>query len=53
MDDTKYKYKVWIHVEMAKEEDDDYEDLGLPIEAGVFETEEEAWELAYRLERIG
>jgi len=40
------KYKVWIHVEEIDEEEDTYEDVGLPEELGVFSTLEEAEQFA-------
>ena len=35
-------YKVWIHIEQIDESKDHYENIGLPYEAGVFDTETEA-----------
>ncbi len=35
-------YKVWIQVEQVDEEQDHYEDIGEPYEAGCFKTETQA-----------
>lgn len=35
-------YKVWIHIEQIDESTDHYVDIGLPYEAGVFDTEADA-----------
>ena len=36
------KFKVWIHIERIDEENDSYEDEGLPESVGTFDTLEEA-----------
>ena len=50
------KYKVWITLEQITDygtDDEDYHDVGLPIQAGdVFDTEEEAREMYYKLEGV-
>ena len=36
------EYKVWVHVEEVDEDEDIYEDQGIPHVAGVFDTVEAA-----------
>lgn len=42
-------YKVWIHIEEIDEDEDLFEDYGLPDSAGEFQTLEGAQEMRDRL----
>ena len=47
------KYKVWIAIEEINEEEDFYEDVGMPESLGEFDTLEEAKEFVEVLDRQG
>ncbi len=38
------KYKVWVHIEEIDEENDHYEDVGMPISVGEYDLLSEAAE---------
>ena len=43
------KYKVWVHIEEIDEDLDHYEDVGMPVSEGEYNTLDEAEEAVFHL----